>query len=155
MLEVVKPKLKELWFREEMMSDKETMSYNAAWGGTIPFPQEKWGEWYSAWVENPGNRRYYRYLKDTVHNVFVGEIAYHYDKQRNIYICDIIIKAKFRNQGFGSKGIQLLCEEAKKNGIKVLYDDIAANNTSYHLFLKSGFSIDFQNNEIVMVKKVL
>ena len=155
MLKVVKPELEDLWFRESMMADIETMSYNDAWGGTIPFPKEDWEEWYTLWVRNSGQERYYRYLKDDVNKVFVGEISYHFDKLRNIYICDVIIKAEFRKQGFGTQGIQLLCEAAKANGVEALYDDIAADNPSVHLFLKNGFSIEFQNDEIVMVKIVL
>jgi possible acetyltransferase len=155
MLKVVKPKLEDLWFRESMMADIETMSYNDAWGGTIPFPKEDWEEWYTLWVRNSGQERYYRYLKDDANKVFVGEISYHFDKLRNIYICDVIIKAEFRKQGFGTQGIQLLCEAAKANGVEVLYDDIAADNPSAHLFLKNGFSIEFQNDEILMVKTVL
>ena len=155
MLEVVKPELEDLWFRESMMSDSETMSYNGAWGGTIPFPKEDWDEWYTLWVRNSGHDRYYRYLKDNANKVFVGEISYHFDKLRNIYLCDVIIKAEFRRRGFGTQGIQLLCEAAKANGVKALYDDIATDNPSTHLFLKNGFSIEFQNDEIVMVKTVL
>ena len=155
MLKVVKPELEDLWFRESMMADIETMSYNDAWGGTIPFPKEDWEEWYTLWVRNSGQERYYRYLKDDANKVFVGEISYHFDKLRNIYLCDVIIKAEFRRQGFGTQGIQLLCEAAKANGVKALYDDIAADNPSTHLFLKNGFSIEFQNDENVMVKTVL
>ncbi len=155
MLKVVKPELEDLWFRESMMADVETMSYNDAWGGTIPFPKEDWEEWYTLWVRNSGQERYYRYLKDDANKVFVGEISYHFDKLRNIYLCDVIIQAEFRRQGFGTQGIQLLCEAAKANGIKALYDDIAADNPSTHLFLKNGFSIESQNDEIVMVKTVL
>ena len=155
MLKVVKPELEDLWFRESMMADIETMSYNDAWGGTIPFPKEDWEEWYTLWVRNSGHDRYYRYLKDNANKVFVGEISYHFDKLRNIYLCDVIIKAEFRRQGFGTQGIQLLCEAAKANGVKALYDDIGADNPSTHLFLKNGFSIEFQNDEIVMVKTVL
>ena len=155
MLKVVKPELEDLWFRESMMADIETMSYNDAWGGTIPFPKEDWEEWYTLWVRNSGQERYYRYLKDDVNKVFVGEISYHFDKLRNIYLCDVIIKAEFRKQGFGTQGIQLLCEAAKANGVEALYDNIAADNPSIHLFLKNGFSIEFQNDEIVMVKTVL
>ena len=155
MLEVVKPELEDLWFRESMMSDRETMSYNDVWGGTIPFPKEDWDEWYTLWVRNSGQERYYRYLKDDANKVFVGEISYHFDKLRNIYICDVIIKAEFRKQGFGTQGIQLLCEAAKANGVEALYDNIAADNPSAHLFLKNGFSIEFQNDEILMVKTVL
>ena len=130
-------------------------SYNDAWGGTIPFPKEDWEEWYTLWVRNSGQERYYRYLKDDANKVFVGEISYHFDKLRNIYICDVIIKAEFRKQGFGTQGIQLLCEAAKANGVEALYDNIAADNPSAHLFLKNGFSIEFQNDEILMVKTVL
>ena len=155
MLKVVKPELEDLWFRESMMADIETMSYNDAWGGTIPFPKEDWEEWYTLWVRNPGQERYYRYLKDDANKVFVGEISYHFDKLRNIYICDVIIKAEFRKQGFGTQAIQLLCEAAKANGVEALYDNIAADNPSAHLFLKNGFSIEFQNDEILMVKTVL
>ena len=92
MLKVVKPELEDLWFRESMMADIETMSYNDAWGGTIPFPKEDWEEWYTLWVRNSGQERYYRYLKDDANKVFVGEISYHFDKLRNIYLCDVIIK---------------------------------------------------------------
>ena len=155
MLKVVKPELEDLWFRESMMADIETMSYNDAWGGTIPFPKEDWEEWYTLWVRNSGQERYYRYLKDDANKVFVGEISYHFDKPRNIYICDVIIKAEFRKQGFGTQGIQLLCEAAKANGVEALYDNIAADNPSAHLFLKNGFSIQFQNDDILMVKTVL
>ena len=155
MLKVVKPELEDLWFRESMMADIETMSYNDAWGGTIPCPKEDWEEWYTLWVRNSGQERYYRYLKDDANKVFVGEISYHFDKLRNIYICDVIIKAEFRKQGFGTQGVQLLCEAAKANGVEALYDNIAADNPSAHLFLKNGFSIEFQNDEILMVKTVL
>ena len=155
MLKVVKPELEDLWFRESMMADIETMSYNDAWGGTIPFPKEDWEEWYTLWVRNSGQERYYRYLKDDANKVFVGEISYHFDKLRNIYICDVIIKAEFRKQGFGTQGIQLLCEAAKANGVEALYDNIAADNSTAHLFLKNGFSIEFQNDDILMVKTVL
>ena len=42
MLESYVPKLEDLRFRETFMSDEETMSYNHAWGGTIPFPKVLW-----------------------------------------------------------------------------------------------------------------
>ena len=83
-LTLVTPELDDLWFREELMADEETMSYNAKWGGTIPFPKEEWEPWYEAYVKNMGNNRFYRYLINS-ENEYVGEIAYHYDKARDIY----------------------------------------------------------------------
>jgi RimJ/RimL family protein N-acetyltransferase len=142
MLTLVKPAFDELWFKEKLMADEETMSYNARWGGTIPFPEDAWESWYESWVRNPENE-------------YVGEIAYHYDKLRDIYICDVIILAQYRNRGYGTDALQQLCTAAKNNGISVLYDDISADNPSYKLFLKNGFDIGYQNEEVVMVKRDL
>ena len=63
--------------------------------------------------------------------------------------------AKYRHQGFGSEGINLLCKAAKENGISALYDDIAADNPSWKLFLKNGFEIDYRDADVVMVKREL
>lgn len=155
MIKIYKPNIEDLWFRQSLIADEDTMSYNNVWGGTILFPKENWKKCYQTWIEGSRFENYYRYLIDTENNYFVGEIAYHYDKQRKYHICDVIILAKHRNKGYGSKGIQLLCDLAKENGISILYDDIAIDNISYKLFLKNGFTIDYQNDEIIMVKKVL
>ena len=155
MIEIHKPEPEELWFRESLMADEDTMSFNHAWGGPIPFPKTKWAQWYHAWTEGSEYHRYYRYLLNQETGAYVGEISYHFDTQRNIHLCDVIVLAKYRNKGFGTKGIQLLCNAAKENGVTALYDDIAADNPSVSLFLKSGFTIDYQNDDVVMVKKVL
>lgn len=155
MIEIHKPEPEELWFRESLIADEATMSFNHAWGGPIPFPKTKWAQWYHAWAEGSEYHRYYRYLLNQETGAYVGEISYHFDTQRNIHLCDVIVLAKYRNKGFGTKGIQLLCHAAKENGVTTLYDDIAADNPSVSLFLKSGFTIDYQNDDVVMVKKVL
>ena len=56
------PTFNDLWFRQQMLSDKETMSYNDAWGGTIDWPKEDWKDWYDWWILNNENKRYYRYI---------------------------------------------------------------------------------------------
>ena len=38
MLKLYTPKFEDLWFRQQLMIDEATMSYNHAWGGTIDFP---------------------------------------------------------------------------------------------------------------------
>ena len=86
MIRTFKPVLRDLWFREKLLSDEQTMSYNAAWGGVIPFPKEEWEKWFSAWLEVSQYQRYYRYLYETDTKAFVGEIAYRYDeKEKNIF----------------------------------------------------------------------
>lgn len=153
MIEQYKPELKDLWFRKKMLEDEETMTYNKAWGGTIPFPEEDWKEWYDHWIADAGDRRYYRYLR--ANNQFVGEIAYHYDAEIGGCIADVIIYSKFRGKGYGGQALDLLCSTAKQNGIDVLYDDIAIDNPAIKLFLYHGFSEVGRTEGKVILKKEL
>ena len=57
--------------------------------------------------------------------------------------------------GYGSIGLNLLCDAAKQNGIKQLYDDIAIDNPSVTMFFKNGFVEEYRTSEIVMLKKEL
>lgn len=41
MLELYIPKPEDLWFRERMLGDAQTMEYNHTYGGMIPFPRER------------------------------------------------------------------------------------------------------------------
>ena len=152
-LKLVVPALEEMWFRESLMADEETMAYNHSWGGTIPFPREQWAEWYDRWIVAHDNKRFYRYLK--AESGFVGEVAYHYDTEYDGFVADVIIFSKFRGKGYGAKGLEMLCAAAKENGISVLYDDIAIDNTAIGLFLKQGFYEEYRTNEKIVLKKEL
>ncbi len=151
MLQAVIPSLKDLWFREHLLADEDTMSYNHAWGGTISFSEEKWADWYDRWIVHHDHQRFYRYLEDD--NGYVGEIAYRYDPEYNGHVASIIIEARFRGKGYGACGLELLCSAAKHNGIGVLYDDIAIDNTAVKLFLKQGFSEIYRTTEKIVLKK--
>ena len=85
----------------------------------------------------------------------MGEVAYPFDSEYNLYLADIIIPASNREKGYGKEGLLLLCEQAKKNGIQALYDTIALDNKAIHLFLKCGFKEIYKTNEFIMLKKVL
>lgn len=155
MIELCKPRLKDLWFREQLLRDPETMSYNHAWGGTIPFPENAWESWYAHWLEDHANRRFYRYLRDTESGAFAGEAAYHWEEARGVWLADVIVAAKFRGRGFGTEGLRLLCEAARENGVDVLRDDIAIDNPAVGLFLRAGFTEEYRTEEIIMLKKDL
>ena len=51
--------------------------------------------------------------------------------------------------------LDLLCEAAKKNGVEVLYDDIAIDNPALSLFIQHGFEEEYRTDGIIMLKKVL
>ena len=130
------------------------MSYNHAWGGTIPFPKEKWLSWYACWLCDPEGRRFYRYLKDK-EGVFVGEVAYHWDEDDQKVLADVIVYAPFRGKGYGREGLRLLCQAARENGIEVLHDDIARDNPAIRLFLSEGFVIETEKEMTYLLKKKL
>ncbi len=154
MLTLYEPELEDLWFRQMMLADEETMSYNHAWGGTIPWPEEKWKSWYDCWIANPKGKRYYRYLKNT-DGQYIGEIAYHYDADIQHVIANVIIYSQYRRMGYGSDALDLLCSAAKSNGISVLYDDIAIDNPAIKLFLKHGFTEEYRTENKIYLKKEL
>lgn len=153
MVELYKPKVEDLWFREKLLGDEDTMSYNRAWGGTIPFPEERRKSWYDKWVLNCGDKRFYRYVKEN--DVFLGEAAYHFDDERQIYVADVIIYAPYRGRGYGKQALTLLCKNAACNGVRTLFDDIAIDNPSIELFIECGFSEELRTNEYILVKKDL
>ena len=154
MISVYKPERGDLWFRQMMLADEETMSYNHAWGGTIPFPEEDWRDWLDCWVVRREGGRYYRYLRDE-DGRFVGEIAYHYDAGLRGWTANVILYSKYRGCGWGGQALDLLCAEAKANGIAVLYDDIAADNPAIRLFLGHGFTEAHRTEDKIILKKEL
>ena len=103
------PSLEELWFRQRMLEDLETMAYNHAWGGIIPWPRDRWAAWYEYWLIHPEGKRFYRYLRDEDTGDFVGEIAYHWDDQEGFCQADVIVYAPCRGRGYGRAGLRLLC----------------------------------------------
>ena len=103
-IELYTPKLEDLWFRQKLLEADETMSYNAHCGGAVSFPKEDWKEWFDYWLINHEKKRWYRYVR--VGDAFVGEIAYHYDKSYDGYVANVIICAKYRNQGYGTEALE-------------------------------------------------
>lgn len=155
MLILYRPSLEELSFKQELLSDEATMSYNHAYGGCIDFPREKWEKWYEKWLKINNEMYYYRYLYDTDLKILVGECAYRFDEEDSRYYCNVIVHAKYRGKGYGKEGLQLLCEAAKANGLTELYDSIAIDNPAVELFLRSGFTEVGRSDEAILVKKIL
>lgn len=155
MIQLYTPTFDDLWFRQKLLNDAKTMSYNNAYGGVIDFSNDKWENWFDFWIKNPEEKRFYRYLIETETNKFVGETAYHYNEEKGIFIVDIVVSDEHRGKGYGNAGLQLLCKAAKDSGIKELYDDIAADNPAVNLFLKNGFYEEYRTDKIIMLKKEL
>ena len=149
------PTRNDLRFRQAMLADEVTMSYNAAWGGTVAFAEEDWDDWYEWWLVGTEGKRFYRYLAIAETGEFVGEVAYHLDDDEGLWLADVIVYAPYRGRGYGREGLGLLCRAAAENGVDVLYDNIAVGNPAIGLFLSCGFVEDFRTDECIYLRKEL
>ena len=153
-LTLYRPELHDLAWREKWLTDPETMSYNHAYGGTIPFPRERWADWYARWIRDEGVR-FYRYLRLKENGEFVGNVSYHFDEEYGEYLCEVLIYAPCRGRGLGRQGLTLLCEAARANGVKRLVDNIAIDNPAAAMFLRGGFRERGLTEEFIILEKDL
>ena len=149
------PAFAELAFRQQLLADADTMQYNHAYGGTISFPPERWEYWYQRWILDSSDNYFYRYVFDEALGQYVGEVAYHLDTDTDDYLCDVLIHAQYRHRGYGRQALQLLCDAARENGVTCLCDDIAIDNPSLAMFMKAGFTVEYQTAEYTFVTKCL
>lgn len=110
------PQYHELAFREQLLSDPETMSFNRfhepaedydPQTGCIQFPRQNWAMWYGFWMERePEN--FYAVIADG--RTPVGEISWFFDGER--YQVGIILLAKHRRKGYCAPALALLAHRA-------------------------------------------
>ena len=128
-LQLYIPKKEDEWFYAKMMTDPETMAYNAPWfppDGCIPNPEEGWENLISSWVGCEDNR-FYAFLQRTSDGCFVGDVNYHYNPKQDWYDMGIVIYAPERAKGYGKQGLQLLLDRAfRVNGISKLHNEFEA-----------------------------
>ena len=161
MLILEKPELKDYWYEQKLESDPNTMSYNKGYlvsydgyhydTGCIDFPKEKWKEKYEK--RKKQNEVFY-YLKDTKTNEYVGYANYSYNKKENRYYCGIVIEYEKRGKGYAKQGLKLLCERAKENKIKALYDNFEKERNCFQLFKELGFYVVEETTYKKMGKEV-
>lgn len=115
------PSFEELYYRQMILAQSNTMSYNRGCElgvnnynnetGCIDFRKEYWKDWYSWWISNEPER-HYSYLTQINSNDFIGEVCFHYDKTSNSHCIGIVIEAKYRGNGYCSEGLIKLAEKA-------------------------------------------
>lgn len=165
------PKVEDYWYEQKVQSDPLSMSYNAGYDvsyfgyhydtGCIDFPSERWQEVYDKRIKE---NRYFAYIKDNDVDEFVGYVNYHFNNSANRYECGIVIDSNYRGKGYSKLALRLLCDAAKKAGVKELYDNFEINReNTLNVFKKVGFEIVEEqtwkkfNKDVdgVLVKKVL
>ena len=150
-----RPEPAELAFRQALLADAATMSYNHAWGGTVPFPPERWPAWYARWVDADPRERFYRYIRCAETGRFVGEAAYHVEPETGLVLANVIVAAPLRGRGFGGAALERLCACASARGIPAMCDRIALDNPAVALFLAHGFVEVSRDAEAVLLRRNL
>ena len=83
---LIEPKLEEYYYEQKLLSDKDTMSYNAGYDvfyngyhyntGCIDFDKDKWLEKYN---KRKDKNTFFAYIKDVNLNKYVGYVNYNYN----------------------------------------------------------------------------
>ena len=109
MLTMVEPTRETMPFRQAMLSDPATMTYNAPWfppDGCLPFPEDAWDEWLDRWTGHEPER-FCGFLADET-GALVGEICW----SGHGASMGIVILAAHRGRGYGEEGLRLLIQRA-------------------------------------------
>ena len=144
------------WFYVKMMTDPDTMAYNAPWfppDGCIPAPESEWSELQNSWIGKEPER-FYAFLQRKCDGIFVGDVNYHYNAKQNRYDMGIVIYAPERGKGYGKKGLRLLLERAfKADGIPLLHNDFeTTRGAAYRIHKAVGFRETGTNDGIVRLE---
>lgn len=151
-LELYIPKLEDLWFYQKMMSDPETMSYNAGWDvdydgyhrdtGCIDYPDEVLADWYKSWVGNEPDC-FYAYIKRSSDGAWIGDVNFHYTPEKDWWDMGIVIYAPYRGKGYAVPALKLMLDHAFRDcGISRIHNDFAVDRnevTAWETHRKAGF----------------
>ncbi len=120
-MELYVPKREDLGFRQKMMSDPATMSYNRGYEpfpgyrpdtGCIDFPKSAWDAWYDKWIGN--SDRFYAYIQEDGKwiGAWIGEVCLHRTPEKDWWDMGIVLYAPFRGKGRSKPALELLLEQA-------------------------------------------
>lgn len=154
------PTLEELWFRQQLMNDPATMSYNKGYNlgfpsyhnetGCIDFPEKEWQEWYNYFVgQEP--ERFYAYIVCSEDGVFIGEVNAHKNPTEPWYEMGIVVEAKYRGLGYAAEALKLLLSYAfsRLNAEAVHNSFEAVRDAAVRTHLKAGFTEYKRENGIL------
>ena len=149
-LELYIPKLEDLWFYQKMMSDPDTMSYNAGWDvdydgyhrdtGCVDYPEEVLPRWHAHWVGNEPER-FYAYIKRSCDGVWIGDVNFHYTPETDWHDMGIVLYAPYRGKGYAVSALKLLLDRAFRIcGISRLHNDFeSTRGAAWAIHRKVGF----------------
>ena len=142
-LQLYIPRPEDGWFYVKMLSDPETMAYNAPWfppDGCIPEPESEWMSLQEGWIGKEPER-FYAFLQRKCDGAFVGDVNYHYNPEQRWWDMGIVVHAPERGKGYGRQGLLLLLDRAfKVDRISRLHNDFeTTREAGYRIHKAAGF----------------
>ena len=146
------PAYDELWYRERLMEDPATMSYNRGYDlafdgyqpetGCIAFPEAQWRSWYERWIHQEPER-FYAYIVRSQDGAFLGEVNVHRSPADDWYEMGIVLEACHRGQGYAQEALALLLRHAfdRLHAPAVHNDFEAERSAALRLHLNAGFTV--------------
>ncbi len=162
-LELYIPKRADLWFRRELLSDPDTMSYNRGYDlgfpeyhndtGCIDFPEKNWDGWYARWVDAEPER-FYAYLRRREDGAFLGEVNLYRKGEPGWYEMGIVLKAEYRGMSYSSKGMELLLRQAFENmgaaGVRNEFE--RTRESAWRIHRAAGFEAVGKGKAVVLLR---
>ena len=145
------PDFEQLSYRQQLMSDPATMSYNKGYNlsfpgyhpdtGCIDFPESEWQEWYDWFIGNEPER-YYAYIVRSSDGAFIGEVNVHRSANAPWHDMGIVIEACHRGKGYAVEALRLLLRYAFEDmGIAAVHNDFEnVRDAAVSAHLAAGFT---------------
>ncbi len=156
------PTLDEMWYRQKIMQDPATMSYNKGYDidspdydretGCIFFPREEWTGWYDYFVGREPER-FYAYIVNDTDGAFIGEVNLHRSNCGSWHEMGIVIEARYRGHGYSRCALKLLLVHAfeKMNVSEVRNDFEEPRIAAMKTHLSVGFEEYKREDDIVLL----
>lgn len=154
------PAYGELWYRQKIMQDPDTMSYNKGYDldfegydkttGCVAFPEQKWADWYAGFIgQEP--RRFYAYIVRKTDDALIGEVNVHRNPNDPWYEMGIVLEVKYRGNGYAAEALRLLLQYAfEKMDADAVHNGFEEErNAAVQAHLNAGFTKYRQENGIV------
>lgn len=157
------PETEELWYRQRLLSDPDTMSYNKGLDmdfegydretGCIDFPEERWREWHRCWAQGVPER-FYAYIMRG--NEFIGEASlrkFPEDGYEDRYSMGIVIESIYRGNGYAAQALELLLDTAFcEIGAASVHNEFECwREAAVRLHMFGGFSADSDDGYMMRV----
>lgn len=115
------PKTEDLWYRQKLLEDAKTMSYNKGYElgfpeydnetGCILFPKEKWESWAQRFLRQEPEK-FYAYIVRKSDGAWIGDVNLHLHPSKAYYDMGILLDDEMRQKGYAQSALALLLEKA-------------------------------------------